>query len=460
MKTRSVILSFIFAAVSLWLSGCCSPDSHGHVYRDWSKRMSEMGIFPVYPPREDIVVGDVYALPLHPYDTAAVGYIGGLGNAGIHVEYLGDTNLGWTDFLKKLKGYYEVRPYPADSTNGLLSGTNVPLTRIPAFADDTKRTNSFSPGSVARLRQVSFPDFNISHVDQESLSAVIPIEGIMASMNFNRSDITGVHFSIPHAESYGLTTEELLQEVYMDKHFRQTTNGLYLFGGANTTGTNGGVISVQGAQMAYAMFRDIVDKVVGNPDNCIPWKIKSHMQKSIAAMENKLYLALISEVYFARSMDITIERKTATGASGAARPIATAELQQLKDMGLLAKHTLTNSTTTTNTTISGNSTNVVVGTKAEMIDLTEGDSALDLARKLRGLETPDGADKIGGSVRVLAVSASSIGLRRTFERPICIGVRGVILKLNVKDPVGFDAEGNFAAPNGTNQWLKVEGIGD
>ena len=50
--------------------------------------MSEMGIFPVYPPREDIVVGDVYAVPLHPYDSATVGYIGGLGTAGIrHGDY-------------------------------------------------------------------------------------------------------------------------------------------------------------------------------------------------------------------------------------------------------------------------------------------------------------------------------------------------------------------------------------
>src|SRR5262245_33501074 len=100
-KTHQVVLSAMLTLGGLFLTGCCSQDSHGHVYRDWSKRMSEMGIFPVYPPREDIVVGDVYALPLHPYDTAAVGYIGGLGNAGIHVEYLGDTNLGWTNLLTK-----------------------------------------------------------------------------------------------------------------------------------------------------------------------------------------------------------------------------------------------------------------------------------------------------------------------------------------------------------------------
>src|SRR5438552_2429103 len=97
------------------LAGCRSHYTPGFVYRDWSARMNEMGIFTVFPPREDIVVGDVYAVPLHPYDSATIGYIGGLGNAGIHVSYLGDTNLAWNDLLTSLTKYYQTRPYPADT---------------------------------------------------------------------------------------------------------------------------------------------------------------------------------------------------------------------------------------------------------------------------------------------------------------------------------------------------------
>ena len=181
-----VFIAFVCAG-SLWLAGCCRMDTHGHVYREWSRRMSEMGIFPVYPPREDVVVGDVYALPLHPYDTAAIGYIGGLGNAGIHVEYLGDQNLGWTNFLTKLERYYRTRPYPADSATAIVGASNAPFTRMSGFADETNRTSAFSPGSTNRLRQVSFPDFTVTRIDQQSLSAVVPIEGIMASLNFNHT---------------------------------------------------------------------------------------------------------------------------------------------------------------------------------------------------------------------------------------------------------------------------------
>jgi hypothetical protein len=458
MKIQNFLLITLLTANELLMSSCCSgPDSHGQVYREWSKRMAEMGIFPVYPPREDIVVGDVYALPLHPYDTAAVGQIGGLGNAGIHVEYLGDTNLGWNNLLLKEANYYRQRPYPPDSTNGVISGTNVPLTRVATYIEDTQRKSVFDPGSVARLRQVSFPDFNITHVDQASLSAVIPIEGIMASFNFNRSDIRAVHFSIPNAESYGMTLEELLQEVYQD-HFFRVVNGLMCL----RADTNS-VINLAGAKMAYAMFQDILGNIMRNPEYCIRGNLKRHMEESAKLMENKIYLALISEIYFARSMDITIERKTAAGASVSARPITAAELGQLKDLGLLKTHVQTNSTTTTtNTSASDGTTNTVVGTKAEMIDVTEGDSAFDLAKKLRDLETPDTVDKIGGSVRVLTVSASNIGLRRTFERPIVVGVRGVILKVNVNNPQ-YTMEPdliNRANTNGiSTAWMPVDGVG-
>src|SRR5262249_32950882 len=148
---------------------------------------------------------------------------------------------------------------------------------------------------------------------------------------------------------------------------------------------------------------------------------------------------------------ITIERKTATGASGSARPISAAELKQLKDLGLLAVRSRINTTNTTESNTSATTTNGAGGTKAEIIEVTEGDSAFDLAKKLRDQDTPDGVSNVGGSVRVLSVSASSIGLRRTFERPICVGVRGVLTKLDVNNPQDIFKDGR--------EWMEVETYG-
>jgi hypothetical protein len=210
-----------------------------------------------------------------------------------------------------------------------------------------------------------------------------------------------------------------------------------------------GVVTVAGARLAYAMFEDIMRQVTNNASQ-IPWGVRRKMQASFKDMHDKIYLALISEVYFARSIDIMIERKKGWGASAAARPIAAAELQQLKDMGLLAVHSRTNAiSTTTTTNVSGPSTNIVVGTQAELIDVSEGDTAYDLARKLRGMNLSTSASDIGGSVRVLSVSTSSVGLRRTFERPICVGVRGLILRINLENPQDLEHKGR-------RDWLLVE----
>jgi hypothetical protein len=442
------------------LSGCRTPDlKPGFVYRDWALRMSEMGIFPVYPPREDIVVGDVYALPLHPYDSTSVGWIGGLGSAGIHVAYLGDTQLNWNALSGTLEKYYQSRPYAADTLSG---GTNQigPLTPIASYPySDTNGTSAFAPGTTARLRQVMFPDFSVTTIRQGSLAGVVPIEGIMAAFNFSSSDIQAVHFKIPQAESYGITTEELLKEVYHDTNFVQTADGeIYLWGGDADA-----IISIGGAQMAKSMFGDIMEAMSHDTSREMPSWVKTHISQSAVRMKDKIYLALISEVYYARSIDVTIEHKTARGAGASARPISTAELGQLKQMGLLATRTRTNHTSTSTNNVTTTSTNLFVGTKTELLDVTDGDSAYDLARKLRAIETPDGAANVGGSVKVLSVSTKSVGLRRTFERPIVVGVRGVLVKVDVNNPKELSESLRWKAGD-TNaahwavgpKWMKIE----
>ncbi len=452
MTTRPYQIILV-TALTMFVGGCSTPFQRGKVYREWSTSMSQMGIFPVYPPREDIVVGDVYAIPLHPYDSATVEYIGGLGTAGIHVSYLGDPNLEWANLLTVSSNYYQARPYPADTTEGLPVGTNGLLPLIPiASYSNSPPSHVFAGGSLARLRQVAFPDFSVTTIDQSSLSAVVPIEAIMASFNFTHSDIRAVHFKMPQAESYGLSTEALLKDVYNSTNFVQTADGTIY-----TRGDKEAVISVPGAQMAYSMFADIMETLMNDPTSPVfsNIMIRDHLQKTAKKMKDKIYLALISEIYFTRSMDITIERKKATGASASARPVSASEMQQLKDLGLTKLNTRTNMTTTTTSSSTATSTNIQVGTKAEMIQLSEGDTAYDLAKKIRELETPDGVSNVGGAVKVLHVSASNIGLRRTFARPIVVGVRGVLLKIDVNHPVIFADDTNKPP----TQWMRVESFG-
>ena len=78
--------------IALFACGC-STFHTGDVYREWTSRMGELGIYPVFPPREDISVGDAYLLPMHPYNSDLITYVGGLGMSGIRVGFF-EWNLG------------------------------------------------------------------------------------------------------------------------------------------------------------------------------------------------------------------------------------------------------------------------------------------------------------------------------------------------------------------------------
>ena len=65
MKTSAIFRTFGSTLLLVMLAACASPD-RGYVQREWSRSLRELGIVPVFPPREDIVVGDVYAYPYDP----------------------------------------------------------------------------------------------------------------------------------------------------------------------------------------------------------------------------------------------------------------------------------------------------------------------------------------------------------------------------------------------------------
>src|SRR5262245_1431490 len=50
------------------VSGCPKPGTHdpGFVAKEWSMTMREFGVVPVFPPREDVQVGDIYVSPAAP----------------------------------------------------------------------------------------------------------------------------------------------------------------------------------------------------------------------------------------------------------------------------------------------------------------------------------------------------------------------------------------------------------
>ncbi len=51
------------------LAGCGPKASELNVQATWGKNLSELGITPIYPPNEDVFVGDIQLLIQNPCDT-------------------------------------------------------------------------------------------------------------------------------------------------------------------------------------------------------------------------------------------------------------------------------------------------------------------------------------------------------------------------------------------------------
>ncbi len=69
---RRTFTAAVLVLASVLPAGCNNAKSdRGFVQREWSLTLRELGIVPVFPPREDVVVGDVYASSFNPDDLDA-----------------------------------------------------------------------------------------------------------------------------------------------------------------------------------------------------------------------------------------------------------------------------------------------------------------------------------------------------------------------------------------------------
>lgn len=67
LKRIKIITTSLICFVFMINLGC--NYDQGRVYKKWTNTMAQLGIYPVFPPKEDIQVGDVWALPVHPLET-------------------------------------------------------------------------------------------------------------------------------------------------------------------------------------------------------------------------------------------------------------------------------------------------------------------------------------------------------------------------------------------------------
>ena len=434
-RIKQIALPAIILVFTLGLLYGCRT-MPGHVYKEWSKTMSQLGIFPVFPPREDVQVGDVWLLPMHPLNATSVELVGGMGKTGIWCDNILQTPEFGTSSssayntpkqFNDVNKFYENRySFPSSSLVGTSThfGTEtvVGLTKVPTVGTGT----IFGMGTVRRLRQVAFPDFAVTNIKQGSLSALVPIEALSLAGGFSFNNIEEISLKIPSAESYGLPAQYLLRK-FLEKGvgFEEKNGKLYLI--ESEPNKNIGVrgLSIPTARIARSMYNETFDNIKKN----LPWYrifSKHKLSKGLNDSEKYIWVGIVNEVFYARAIDISISRKKARGAAVNVEPMSDAMISQLKRLSEIRSGT---ETVTTSTETVGTSTRRTI-VKNEGI--TNKEDAFTLAKKMNEFnQNLSQQSIIGGSISAVSVSDKSVGMRRFYDQPVAVGVRGLIMRINV-----------------------------
>lgn len=246
-------------------------------------------------------------------------------------------------------------------------------------SDPVERADQLQNARVNRLRLVGFPDFSSTTFTRGELSALVPIEAFALGGRLNFTRVRRVSVRVPAAESYSVPIEHVARSV-LERN--KATEG-----------------AKQGEGKDRTLATNLLDAA----------RFQFHRPGGTGTM----YLRVVTEVYYARALDITIEATRAAGAR--------AELEMIKPFDSVEGRAptpieLQNPQAGTVSGDPGSLTNAQVLTRTE-------------AQLGERLKVP------GGSVQLVSLTSTHVGLRRVFDRPVAIGVRGLTLQVNADGTV-------------------------
>jgi len=366
------------------LLGCQSRGSYsgsgpqGAILDQWSERISTTGLVVIAPPREDVRVGDIYAFSVSP-DQLATGSESARRLAAKHIA----ASSRWTSLpvLTELSNEYAQRPSWPMTPDAFVSQAGADAVwQEPG----TEGKSIFTPEPVVtRLRIVSLEQFAAVSFTGVDLETVIPTEAATLIAGNADPKTLAVTLRAGSAESYSLSLDSVI--------------GLLLDSAAGDGGS-GFVL-----KPAYRKNLDLVaDSLTG-----------------------RVWLAVISEVVYIRSADITVRTFDATPKE---EEVTAGELAQVAQ-----KLQEPSATATADTPAQPAATGVsdrALGTYAvTKLDPLYG--AFVRAKAINDILADSVGDDVPGSLmHFISVTDESVALRRLWPRGLAVGVRGLVLEID------------------------------
>lgn len=333
------------------LSGCAIPKDKllENVAKEWSKTIRASQVIPVYPLREDITPGTVLLVPTSIKNQTTVYDQSGF--LPIDHEI---TRLSTLDY----QSYYQ---------QGYWSGD---FSKTPHQRPGLNNSEG-SLNEVVIAPRAGFPTYSFSIDRNTGIAAALPIQSIPIAFGFLNTKKATASVTLDDAYTYGIPSEEAYRKLiawYLDDPtIRTTLNRM-----ANQSKRNGS----EQADGAY----------------------------------QGLYLRVITRVYFARSVKVTITSDEIVDANATAgifpsiKTLSAADVTAQKvEERISAYNKLVNGMTKT---VNGKALNPTSGTGP--------------------------AATTGGSIKFTQLTASSVSMNEEFKRAVIIGISGFDVKINDK----------------------------
>ena len=434
------------AAIAAALAGCTNTDP-GFVAKQWSEEMRELQMNPVFPPREDFYVGDVYLPAVRPADVQAT--------------FDKPKPLPLSTWLTRvpvaqgsgadLESFYRSRnTYPKTKASDVPGGGNgqsdggqpdgglgkptaqpvLDCSDVANFSgSDCNIFTNREKSALKRLRVVGFPTFLSTEISQGSLSAFVPAEAFTAALGLEFGDIKSVSVSVPVAESIGLPAIELLPDAQAML-------------AAGSAGSNG----ADGSSLLCGASDKTGDGVIGAllPDGQRP--------DGPSSLPDTFFVHVISEVFYTRAIDVNVITQQSFGFGGKVQPVGGGSMQgqssgQAQQQAGAAQTAAAQSggqgddqetgeqTDPSDASNGGAGENGSGTPPASSQDGSQNASERRANTKLDELnrETSNLPSSPGANIQFLSVSDGQVGMRRTFVRPIAIGYRGITLEVRTED---------------------------
>jgi outer membrane protein OmpA-like peptidoglycan-associated protein len=362
----ALIFAALFLIVSAaWLTGVPHPARQVPVIRQWDSGIRRLGITPVFPPREDIQIGDLFL---------AVGPGSADGKAPTRERiWLADLGLA-----SPIADFYKNRfAMPAETGEESEAGRFAP----PAGSTE----GIFKTGAITtRLRSVSFPGFPVLSDRSAKPSVADSLLHFFRAGSFSDGDYD-ITISISDGESYGIPALTALDAI---------------------------------------------------AQHCVPSEKLKEILK-IYGLSEKTPLEVVTDVYYARSIDYTV-----TLASGFGRTVAVtpADLEKIKNLVTqLGQQKLQTGGAKTEASVP--ETGLASASSAPAKPPASANATLspalaeaitaDLDRMSAAIEGPNAPAVSGAAIRS---DARSITLRQQFAQPVAIGYQSVPYVVDCKKP--------------------------